>query len=53
MRRVCSKRSGLVANGKKLRDWFRERGYPEDTFNKETKRARETPLLCCCKKTPE
>ena len=45
MRRNCSKRSDLVANAKKLKDWFRERGYPYDIVNKETKRALKTPSL--------
>ena len=39
MRRICSKKSGLVANIGKLKDWFKERGYLEDMVNKETKRA--------------
>ena len=39
MRRICSKKSDLVANIGKLKDWFKESGYPEDMFNKETKRA--------------
>ena len=43
MRRTCSKRSDLVV--KKLKDWFRERGYPEDMVSKDTKRAFETPSL--------
>ena len=45
MRRICSKRSDLVANVRKLKDWLRERGYPEDMVNKKTKRAPETPSL--------
>ena len=45
MRRICSKKSDLVANIGKLKDWFKERGYPEDMVNKETKRALESPLL--------
>ena len=44
MRRICSKKSDLVANIGKLKDWFKERGYPEDMVNKETKRALESPL---------
>ena len=27
MRRICSRRIDLVANVKKLKDWFKERGY--------------------------
>ena len=45
MRRSSSKRSDLVANIKKLKAWFRERGYPEYMVNKKTKRALETPSL--------
>ena len=45
MRRNYSKRCDLVANVKKLKNWFRERGYPENMINKETKRALETPSL--------
>ena len=42
-RRICSKKSDLVANIGNLKDWFKERGYPEDMVNKETKRALESP----------
>ena len=45
MRRILSMRSDLVANVKKLKDWFTERGYIEDMVNKETKRALETSSL--------
>ena len=45
MRRICSKKSDLVSNIGKLKDWFKERGYPEDMVNKETKRALESPSL--------
>ena len=45
MRRICSKKKNLVANVRKLKDWFKERGYPEDMVNKETKRALESPSL--------
>ena len=45
MRRICSKRSDLVANVEELKDWFRESGFPEDMVNKEAKRALETPSL--------
>ena len=45
MRRICSKKKNLVANVRKLTDWFKERGYPEDMVNKETKRAFESPSL--------
>ena len=43
MRRICSKKSDLVANIGK--DWFKERGYPENMVNKETKRALESSSL--------
>ena len=42
-RTICSKRSDLVANVRKLKDWSRERGYPEDMLNKETKKELEIP----------
>ena len=45
MRRVCSKNSDLVANVGKLKDWFKEKGYPEDMVHKVTKRALESPSL--------
>ena len=45
MRRICSKKSDLVANVGKLKDWLEERAYPEDMINKETKRALKSPLL--------
>ena len=45
MRRIFSKKSDLVANVRKLKDWINEKGYPEDTVNKETKRALESPLF--------
>ena len=38
MKRICSKKSDRVANVGKLKNWFKERGYPEDMINKETKR---------------
>ena len=44
-RRICSRTSDLVANVRKLKDWFRERGFPEDIFNKESKRGLGTPSL--------
>ena len=34
-----------VANVRKLKDCFKEKGYPEDTVNKETKSALESPSL--------
>ena len=49
MKRICSTRSDLVTNIKKLKDQFREIGYPEDMVNKETKRALQTPSLGRCK----
>ena len=45
IRRIYSKKSDLVANIRKPKDWFKERGYPEDMFNKETKRALGSPSL--------
>ena len=45
MRRICSEKSDLVANVRKRKDWFKERGNPEDTVNKETKRSLESPSL--------
>ena len=53
MRRICSKRSYLFATAKKLKSWFRDRRYPEDVVNKETKRALETPSLGRHTKTSE
>ena len=44
MKRICSRRSDLIVNINKLRDWFRERGYPEEIVNKETKRALESSI---------
>ena len=35
----------LVANVRKLKDWFKERSYPEDMVNKETKRRLESRSL--------
>ena len=49
MSRICSKKSDLVANVRKLKDWFKERGYQEDMVNKETKRTLESPSLGCSK----
>ena len=37
MRRICSTKSDLVVNGRKLKDWLNERCYSEDMVNKETK----------------
>lgn len=37
MRRNCSKNSYLNANVKNFKDWFRERGYPEDMVNNNKK----------------
>ena len=45
MRRIYSKKSVLVANVGKLKGWFKERGYPQDMVNKETKSALESPSL--------
>ena len=49
MRRICSKKSDLLANVRKLKDWFRERDYPEEMVNKETKRALGKLSLGCSK----
>ena len=49
MRRIGSKKSDLVANVRKLKDWFRESSYPEDMVNKETKRTLQSPSLGCSK----
>ena len=45
MKRICSKKRDLVSNIGKLKDWFKERDYPEDMVNKETKRALAGPSL--------
>ena len=45
MRRICSKKSDLVANVRKLKDWLKEKGYPQGVVNKETKRALESLSL--------
>ena len=45
MRIICSKKSNLFAHVRKLKDWFKERGYPEDMVNKEAKRVLESPSL--------
>ena len=44
MKRISSRRSDLIVNINKLKDWFRERGYPEEIVNKETKRALESSI---------
>ena len=41
MKRICSRRSDLIVNINKLKDWFRERGYPKEIVNKEIKQALE------------
>ena len=41
MRRICSKKSDLIANVGKLKGWFKE------IVNKETKRALESSSLGC------
>ena len=41
MRRICSKKSDLIANVGKLKGWFKE------MVNKETKRALESSSLGC------
>ena len=44
MKRICSRRSDPIVNINKLKDWFREWGYPEEIVNKETKRALESSI---------
>ena len=44
MKTICSMRSDLIVNINKLKCWFRERGYPEEIVNKETKRALESSI---------
>ena len=44
MKRLCSRRSDLIVNINKLKDWFGERGYPEEKVNKETKRALKSSI---------
>ena len=34
----------MIVHLNKLTDWFRERGYPEEIGNKETKRALESSI---------
>ena len=45
LRRTYSKRSNLFAGVKKLQEWFRERGYPINIFEKKIKKTLETPSL--------
>ena len=45
MIKICSKKKDIVANVTKPKDWFKERGYPENMFNKETETALENPSL--------
>ena len=44
MKIICSRRSDLIVNISKHKDWFRERSYPEEMVNKETKRALESSI---------
>ena len=44
MKSICSRRSYLIVNINKLKDWFTERGYREEIFKKETKRALESSI---------
>ena len=44
MKRIRSRRSELIVNINKLKDCFRERVYPEEIVNKETKRALESSI---------
>ena len=44
MKRICSRRSNLIVSINKLKNWFKERGYPEEIVNKETKRALESSI---------
>ena len=45
MRRICSKKSDLVTNIGKLKDWFKEKGYSDNMVNKKTKRVLESLSL--------
>ena len=44
MKRICSRRSDLIVNINKLKDWFREMRYLEEIVNKETKQALESSI---------
>ena len=44
MKRIWSRRSDLIVNINKFKDWFRERGYPEEIVNKEAKGALESSI---------
>ena len=44
MKRICSRRSDLIVNINKLKDWFREMRYLEEVVNKETKQALESSI---------
>ena len=44
MKRICSRRSNLIVNINKGKDWFKERGYPEEIVNKEANRALESSI---------
>ena len=44
MKRIWSRRSALIVNINKFKDWFRERGYPEEIVNKEAKGALESSI---------
>ena len=43
-KRTCSRRSDLIVIINKLKDCFRERGYPEEIINKETKQTLESSI---------
>ena len=44
MKRICFRRSNLIVDINKLKDWFRERAYTEEIVNKETKQALESSI---------
>ena len=44
MKRICSRRSDLIVIINKLKDWFRERSYPEEIVNKGKKQALESSI---------
>ena len=45
MKSICSRRSYLIFNINKLKGWFTERGYREEIFKKETKRALKSSIV--------
>ena len=45
MKRICSRRRDLIVNINKLNNWFRERGYPKEIVNKETRKQKDLKSL--------